>query len=321
MGKKKEMVDKVVKEAMPQVTQLAWDLLSGKRVVFITGAGLSVPSGISAYRGGTDSVWELFITDWGTRKMFQKDPKEWWNKFWLRTHEKMEFFNASPNAGHHAITSLVEQCNTRVITQNIDDLHRKSNLPDEKVAEVHGRIGLYRCLTEGCPFSHDEPIQDLDIESYAINGTRMVDGNLQIEPPLCSLCKQPVLPLSLLFDESYESHTFYKWDVAQAWLKSADVFVFIGTSFSVGVTELAIFYANYQKRKKMYNFNIVPDNTIPRLRNIMGPAEITLPLLEQVLIYEVERSCAKPQIWYGNTVRRLVEEGERTHKWLSTIKV
>ncbi len=42
-------------------------------------------------------------------------PTERWNKFWLRTHEKLEFLTAVPNPGHYSITSLAKACNIRVM--------------------------------------------------------------------------------------------------------------------------------------------------------------------------------------------------------------
>ncbi|EFA79299.1 NAD+-dependent deacetylase [Heterostelium album PN500] len=156
--------------------RLANDLITGKRIVFITGAGLSVPSGLSAYRNTKKAIWEEFIVNWGTRKKFKQNPASWWNQFWLRTHEKQEYIDALPNTGHFAINNLIRLCNTRIITQNIDELHLKSGVPEPKVIEIHGRIGLYKCIKPGCKYTYDESIYDLDINSYAINGTSMKDA-------------------------------------------------------------------------------------------------------------------------------------------------
>lgn len=97
---------------------LVGELLAGKNVVFITGAGLSVSSGIPPYRGQVrrhpslcrvaaskplirvltlvflvfpqdDATWSKFVTSWGTRRKFNRDPIKWWNTFWLQTHAKV----------------------------------------------------------------------------------------------------------------------------------------------------------------------------------------------------------------------------------------
>lgn len=96
---------------------LAETLSKGKRCVFVTGAGLSVSSGITPYRYDPNAIWSNFIMDRGTRGCFKADPSSWWNNFWLRTHEKKEFMQARPNAGHKAITAILKRCpNCRVVT-------------------------------------------------------------------------------------------------------------------------------------------------------------------------------------------------------------
>ncbi|KAF2073829.1 hypothetical protein CYY_004856 [Polysphondylium violaceum] len=297
-----------------ELENLANDMLNGKNVLFVTGAGLSVPSGLSAYRntkkGKKEAIWDNFITEWGTREKFKENPKEWWNKFWLLTHEKQEYLDALPNHGHIAISSMVDMCDGRVITQNIDQLHIKAKLPIPKLIEVHGRISLYKCITDGCEYSTDKTITDMDIDDYAINGTKMVLKNLEINPPPCPNCNQPILPQSLLFDEDYSSHNFYRWNEAMQWISNADVFIFVGTSFSVGVTE-EILYQAQSLGKKMYNFNLFKEDKIHGMKHILGPSEITLPLLERQLISQTFKKTGKRKIWYENTVKRVIFEHQQ----------
>eukprot|EP00906_Rhabdomonas_costata_P010014 RCo014080 len=66
--------------------QLSAELKAGKRVLFLTGAGLSEASGIPCYRGAPEAVWSRFVTEWGTRQKFRSDPLLWYNKFWLPVH-------------------------------------------------------------------------------------------------------------------------------------------------------------------------------------------------------------------------------------------
>ena len=86
------------------ILELAQLLASGAHVVFLTGAGLSVSSGITPYRYTSQAIWSNFVVEQGTRRTFKRDPEAWWNDFWLRTHEKQEFMKARPNAGHFALT-------------------------------------------------------------------------------------------------------------------------------------------------------------------------------------------------------------------------
>lgn len=273
---------------------LANDIVNGKRILFITGAGLSVASGISTYRQSKDSIWNNFVLTWGTRSKFLDDPLKWWNEFWLRTHETSDFLDAKPNAGHMAISHIVGSCNSRVITQNIDRLHPATlNIPT-RLIEVHGRLGLYKCIQPRCIYEWRSSISSIDYNAFAVEGTSLEDKNLKFKKaPLCPECESPVLPQSLLFDEQYESHSFYQWDVAQDWFKMHDVYVFVGTSFSVGVTCDALEHAELYK-KTMYNFNLVAENSIPKMRNILGRSEETLPMLSNY-IYHL---AGKPRMYF-----------------------
>jgi len=232
------------------LSDLADEIIIGKKILFITGAGLSVASGISTYRSEKNSIWNRFVTSWGTRSKFQENPLLWWNKFWLRTHEKPEFLEAKPNTGHLAISHITQRCNARIITQNIDRLHCFTlNVPN-RLVEVHGRLGVYKCVTPNCKYSWNESIIDLNLDDLAVEGTSLSQGNLELRTtPHCPQCKKPILPQSLLFDERYESHSFYQWDNARDWMRESEVFVFVGTSFSVGITAEAIIKQNSSKQK------------------------------------------------------------------------
>jgi NAD-dependent SIR2 family protein deacetylase len=59
-------------------------------------------------------------------RKFLSNPSEWWNDFWLKTHQTKEFENAQPNSGHFAIATLMKDFpGVRLVTQNIDRLHSK----------------------------------------------------------------------------------------------------------------------------------------------------------------------------------------------------
>ncbi|EGC40402.1 hypothetical protein DICPUDRAFT_85737 [Dictyostelium purpureum] len=297
---------------------LAKEMLSGKKVLFITGAGLSISSGISPYRNSKNAIWGSFITTWGTRKKFIEDPQSFYNVFWLRTHEKQEYLDALPNPGHLSITNFVELCNANVITQNVDELHLKAKVPESKLIEIHGRISMYKCITKNCTYEYDETITSIDINDYAIKGS-MKGGDLEINPPPCPSCSNPILPQSLLFDEDYNSHSFYRYHEAMDWIEEADIVVFIGTSFSVGITEEVVYQAQ-TNNKKMYNFNVFKETKVKNMRPIIGPSEITLPLLERQFLYEAQKKIPKRQIWYDNTIKRMVFEAQEEFKEKQALK-
>lgn len=147
-------------------------------------------------------------------------------------------------------------------------------------------MGYYRCSNGDCIYSTKKPITDLDITKYGKEGTSFEDGTLELqECPECSLCGSPVLPLALFFDELYASHSYFQWEKCLQWMQEADLFVFVGTSFSVGVTRQAIEVAE-EYDKSMYNFNIAVDKEVENIdmTHILGSADVTLPLLDKALL-------------------------------------
>jgi len=98
-------------------------------------------------------------------------------------------------------------------------------------------------------------------------------------PPLCPSCSRPCLPQALLFDEGYHSHGFYQFEKIEEWIANyADVMVFVGTSFSVTITDVAVRYA-MEKSIPRYNFNLherLSSNARLNAENIMGGSSETL---------------------------------------------
>lgn len=119
-------------------------------------------------------------------------------------------------------------------------------------------------------------------------GDLLDDGNtssIEIgEPPRCIGCGRPCPPQALLFDEGYHSHMFYRFIDMEDWISSADVLVFVGTSFAVTVTDKALAHAR-KAQVPVYNFNLDKANcrlestSLLNVENIMGDASSTLPLL------------------------------------------
>ncbi|CAL6028163.1 NAD-dependent_deacytelase Sir2 [Hexamita inflata] len=279
---------------------LAKLLASGEPVVFLTGAGLSVSSGITPYRYTSQAIWSNFVVEQGTRKTFKKDPEAWWNDFWLRTHEKQEFISAKPNPGHFAITHISKRCpNVRVVTQNIDTLHTKACLDPTRIVEVHGSLGKYKCVNQQlwknnrlfvCPYSTHRVVLIPDLNQYALPNTSLEQGNLRVRVPRCPGCLDPLMPLTLLFDEKYQSHDGFGYARAERWFAKAKAIVFVGTSLSVNVTSEAI-NVGEKNGAELFNFNIMEDDTKMRgMRWILGKAEETLMELEKAVAQEMTKT-------------------------------
>jgi len=106
-----------------------------KKIVVLTGAGISAESGLKTFRD-SDGLWEGYdIEDVATPRAWQKDPKlvlEFYN------YRRREVGKAEPNAAHRILAALQEDFDVEIITQNIDDLHERAG--SEKVLHLHGEI-------------------------------------------------------------------------------------------------------------------------------------------------------------------------------------
>lgn len=184
-------------------------------VVFITGAGISSSSGIPTFRGGGDSaVWDEKTLRYATFASFSNDPLHWYNAFWLSGVIPWHaFYTAAPNAAHLAIATLASRFDVRVVTQNIDLLHRKGagKVAEEKLILAHGRGEVYQCdrYGHGCIGSRE---RDVDLwKCAAVNASRPDAGtevsgytvppsNLE-RAPRCLECEKGVMrPACLMFD-------------------------------------------------------------------------------------------------------------------------
>ena len=179
-----------------------------KKIVFLTGAGMSVESGFKTFRGN-DGLWENYPVDQvASHEGWLKDPTLVTN-FYNMLRKKL--YAAEPNEGHKLIKSLEEKYDVCVITQNVDNLHERAG--STKVIHLHGE------LTKVC--SSNEPyderyIIDLPADNCEVTpGTKAGDGSL-------------LRPFIVFFGESVPMI-----EPAAVEAQSADIFVIIGTSLNV----------------------------------------------------------------------------------------
>jgi NAD-dependent deacetylase len=131
------------------------------RVLVITGAGVSAESGIPTFRG-KDGYWRnLDPTKLATPEAFARDPNLVWD--WYR-ERRQRLRKAQPNPAHQAIAKLaVQAAEFLLVTQNVDNLHRRTGLPAEKIVQIHGDIFMTRCSR--CDFGRYEHEQGHDDSS------------------------------------------------------------------------------------------------------------------------------------------------------------
>jgi NAD-dependent deacetylase len=177
-----------------------------KRIVCLTGAGVSAESGVATFRDTEDGMWSRFDPQLlASQEGFAANPGQVWQWY---MHRLMAVESAHPNPGHRALAGFeLYAPSFTVITQNVDDLHERGG--SRHVLHLHGRITRFRCNV--CTFEHEL----LPAEKHA---TR---------PPHCLSCGGAVRPDVVWFGEPLPARIFDK-----AWHESerCDVFLLIGTS-------------------------------------------------------------------------------------------
>jgi NAD-dependent deacetylase len=113
------------------------------RVLVITGAGVSAESGIPTFRG-KDGYWRnLDPAKLATPEAFAREPELVWDWY---NERRQRIRNAQPNAAHKAIAKLAQHADEfLLVTQNVDDLHARAGMPNEKMVQIHGDIFVTRC--------------------------------------------------------------------------------------------------------------------------------------------------------------------------------
>ncbi len=121
----------------------AADLLRGRRMLVLSGAGLSTDSGIPDYRGPHSRPRSPM-----TYQEFSSGPVAQ-QRYWARSHVGWRTMgDARPNAGHHAVAALeASRAVAAVITQNVDGLHQAAG--SQVTVDLHGRIDTVVCLRCG----------------------------------------------------------------------------------------------------------------------------------------------------------------------------
>jgi NAD-dependent deacetylase len=106
-----------------------------KRIVILTGAGMSVESGLGTFRGG-GGLWDEYpVEQVATPEGYKANPAlvlEFYNK------RRRELLTVQPNEGHRLVASLEERFDVTVVTQNVDDLHERAGSTD--VIHLHGEL-------------------------------------------------------------------------------------------------------------------------------------------------------------------------------------
>lgn len=176
-------------------------ILESNKIVVFTGAGISTESGLSDFRS-PGGIWDRFDPSELNYQNFlasETSREKYWD-FYKQLWPTM--VGAEPNAGHYAIAELYHldklDC---VITQNIDGLHQKSGIPEERVIELHGTMQWVICLECSKKYPREQ------IQSRLESGEKV---------PRCDACQGIMKPATISFGQAMP-----EWETSEAQKRAA----------------------------------------------------------------------------------------------------
>jgi NAD-dependent deacetylase len=194
-----------------QITRLAELVRGAGPIVALTGAGISVPSGIPDFRTPKTGLWEsVDPMEVAHIDAFREDPQRFWGFYGQRF---ATLGAKQPNGAHRALVALERAGLLQaVITQNIDMLHRKAGT--RELVEVHGSIASCSCLRCGARVPSEDVRERMDA----------------LGVPRCERCEDPLKPDVVLFGEFLATEPLAR---AQELCAGAGLLLCIGSSLEV----------------------------------------------------------------------------------------
>ena len=189
---------------------LACALAAAKRVVALTGAGVSAESGVPTFRDALTGLWARFDPlELATPAAFARHPKLVWDWYASRREALRD---ATPNPGHHALVDIERRAPSFLLaTQNVDGLHARAG--SRALVELHGNLARVRCSRDGRIVERwDEPA-----------------GNAAT-PPRCPHCGAFLRPDVVWFEEALPAEALERADDAA---RHCDLMIVAGTSAEV----------------------------------------------------------------------------------------
>ena len=215
---------------MKMFDTVAQKLKDSRKIVFVTGAGISQESGIPTFRG-KDGYWRKYDPmKLASIDAFYDDPKLVWE--WYEDRRK-NILDVKPNEGHFAISQMEEFKDVVVLTQNIDGLHQRSG--STNVLELHGSIIRIKCTV--CDFTDN------------------ITENFESLPPKCK-CGSMLRPDVVWFGEPLPQNI---WQSAIKEASVCDVMVIVGTSLVVSPANTLPVYA---KQNGAILIEVNPEKTV-----------------------------------------------------------
>jgi len=215
--------------------------MSKKKIVVLTGAGISAESGLRTFRD-SDGLWEGYkVTDVATPRAWKKDPAlvlDFYNQ------RRKNILDAQPNAAHLGLAKLQDDFDVTIITQNIDDLHERAG--SKKILHLHGEI--FKMRSERNESLVYDIRGDINLGDKAEDGAQLRPHIVWFEEPV------PLIQLAVPV------------------VMSADIFVVVGTSLVVYPAAGLVDYAPMDIPKYVIDKVIPNTNSVFNVTNIEKPA-------------------------------------------------
>ncbi|WEV78528.1 NAD-dependent deacylase [Janibacter cremeus] len=197
-------------DALPEEVVAA--VRGARRVLVLSGAGMSAESGVPTFRDAQTGLWEEFDpAQLATAEAWQEDPPFVWGWYAWRMHLVR---GVDPNAGHRALAELGRLREVAISTQNVDDLHERAG--SDVAAHVHGSLFALRCADCGAPYE-----QEVDLPT---------EPQERLTPPECPACGGHVRPGVVWFGEMLPEADVAATESAIDALEPGDVALVVGTS-------------------------------------------------------------------------------------------
>jgi len=227
-----------------------------KRVVVLSGAGISAESGLQTFRGA-DGLWEGHrVEDVATPEAWAANPELVLDFYNQRRRAVRE---AEPNAAHRALVDLERAYDVRIVTQNVDDLHERAG--SSQVLHLHGEVLKARSTRDPGLVRH---LGDRDIEL----------GDL------CELGSQ-LRPHIVWFGEMVPA-----MEEAVDLVAEADVLLVVGTSLQVYPAAGLVFEAPRKARRLVVNPDVPERVTGAAFEAVVKPATVGVPEVVAGLLRE-----------------------------------
>jgi NAD-dependent deacetylase len=208
-----------------------------KKLVVLTGAGVSAESGLKTFRD-SDGLWEGYdIEEVATPRAWKKNPQlvlDFYN------YRRQNVLDAKPNAAHVGLAELEQHFDVHIITQNIDDLHERAG--STKILHLHGEI--FKMRSERSEDLVYEIRDDMKLGDVAEDGAQLRPNIVWFEEPVPLI--EDAIPI----------------------VRSADLFVIVGTSLVVYPAAGLVNYARWEIPKFILDRRIPYASSLYNLKAI-----------------------------------------------------